>query len=77
MKKTYNYVVYPNDSFKFDFDNPLSATLASTIKQAYDWAEMLMSYHKNATSVAFRSENGWKTYFIAREKGVLVRGKIE
>jgi len=78
MKKFYNYVVYPQGSHSnFTLDEPFSSMLVSTIEQAYKWAERLLTFNTSATSVNFRSENGWKLYYIIRKNGKLIRGKID
>jgi len=76
MKKFYNYVVYPNPQY-FTLENPFSSALAGSIKEAYAWAEILMNCNIGSTSVNFRSENGWKLYYIIRKNGKLVQGKLD
>jgi len=78
MKKNYNYVIYPNSDYvHFSFENPFSSIRAGTINHAYNWAENLMKFNTKATSVTFRSDSGWKTYFVIRKNGLLVRGKLD
>jgi len=79
MKQYYNYVLHPqNDSHSvFTLDAPFSSNLYYTAKQAYEWAEMLLKYNTWADSVNFRSENGWKIYYVIRENGKFIRGKFD
>ena len=64
MKYLYNFWILPISEYHGQSnENPYSA-IDGTLKHAKNWAKFLLEHHPRATGINFKSENGWKTYYI-------------